>query len=121
MARGPNERGGPQVTQPGSRLNADALVTGHHANADIVTDASVNKRGEPRRRSLPVAFASQAEPCAGRTLWHAMYRCGACNGTHFARSREELTTGKRLARCGRVVWLVVARTYRARPENGAAA
>lgn len=93
MARGPDERSGPQVSQPGSRRNAEALTKGRVAGS--------------------VAFGSQAEPCAGRTMWHVMYRCGTCNGTHFGRSREALTTGKKLARCGRVVWLVIARNYSA--------
>jgi hypothetical protein len=81
----------------------------------IVTDAT-GKRQDPADRAgrLPVAFGSQAEPCAGRALWALMYRCGACGGTHFGRSREELSTGKRTARCGRIVWLVIARTYRGR-------
>jgi hypothetical protein len=111
MARGPNERSGPQVSQPGSRRNAEALTKGHLAGG--VTDEGDEKHATLRRRSLPVAFGSQAEPCAGRTMWHVMYRCGTCNETHFGRSREALTTGKKLARCGRVVWPVIARNYSA--------
>ena len=41
-----------------------------------------------------------------------MYQCGACGGTHFGRFPVQLKTGKRLARCGKVVYLVIARTYR---------
>jgi hypothetical protein len=121
MARGPDERNGPQAVQPGSRPEADALAKGHRTNADILTDATGKKPGETRGLALPVAFASQAEPCAGRELWHAMYKCGACGGTHFARSREQLVTGKRRARCGRRVWLVIPRTYPAGTGTGAAA
>lgn len=73
------------------------------------------------RRRFPLAFASQAAPCAGRTQWHVMYQCEACGCTHFGRSPIELTTGKRTARCGRVVWLVIARTYRGRSGAGVAA
>jgi hypothetical protein len=78
----------------------------------IVRQRDERRHDNTRRRRLPVAFASQAAPCANRTRWAVMYQCGACGGTHFGRSPVELTTGKRLARCGRVVWLVVARTYR---------
>ena len=67
-----------------------------------------------------MAFASQAAPCAGRTQWALIYQCHACGGTHLGRSPVEVTTGKRLARCGRVVWLVISRTYRGR-DTGAAA
>lgn len=40
-----------------------------------------------------------------------MYSCTACGGQHFGRSRTELQDGPRRARCGAVVWLVIARTY----------
>jgi hypothetical protein len=63
------------------------------------------------RGTLPLANASQAAPCAGRALWHIMYTCGACGGAHFGRSRDPITTGKRTARCGRTVFLVVRRTH----------
>jgi hypothetical protein len=89
-------------------------------SALMVRDGAPNGQDAPRKGGRPVAFASQAAPCAGRALWHVMYSCGACGGTHFGRSPDELTTGKRLARCGRVVWLVIARTYRGR-DTGAAA
>ena len=75
----------------------------------------------PVRQGRPVAHASQAAPCAGRSTWHIMYQCGACGGTHFGRSPVELKTGKRLARCGKVVWLKIARTYRPRDDRAGAA
>ncbi len=87
----------------------------------IVRQGPRNGQAAGKRRGLPVAHASQAAPCAGRTQWHVMYQCTACGGTHFGRSAVELSTGKRLARCGRLVWLVISRTYRARQDPGAAA
>jgi hypothetical protein len=86
----------------------------------MVRDGAPKGQDAPHKSSRPVAFASQAAPCAGRTRWAVMYSCGACGGTHFGRSRVELTTGKRLARCGRVVWLIISRTYRGR-DTGAQA
>lgn len=82
---------------------------------------SAHVLASPVRHGRPIAHASQAAPCAGRTQWHIMYACTACGGTHFGRSPVELKTGKRLARCGRVVWLVIARTYRARRDSAGAA
>jgi hypothetical protein len=86
-----------------------------------VNDIRIRSQRTARRGRRPIAHASQAAPCAGRTQWHLMYQCGACGGTHFGRSPVELKTGKRLARCGRVVWLVIARTYRPRRNRAGAA
>lgn len=94
--RGPDDHSATTIT-------AAAPAERPAASADIVTDVG------GKRRAL--AFGSQAAPCGERKQWHTMYRCGACGGTHFARSKTELTTGKRLARCGKVVWLVIARNY----------
>jgi hypothetical protein len=119
MARGPNSRGRPPA---GSGPKADSLAKGHQGFADaMVTDAGDNGRPPPGGRVLSLAFASQAEPSAGRTTWHIMYACHACGGTHFGRSREQLVTGKRLARCGRRVWLIISRNYPAGSDTGAAA
>jgi hypothetical protein len=112
-----NENGTQRHTRP--RSTSQVATTATITNATTVTDAGEIQQARGPAR-LPVAFASQAAPCAGRALWHVMYQCGACNGTHFGRSHEELVTSKRLARCGRVVYLVIARTYRG-PDEGAAA
>lgn len=62
----------------------------------------------------PVAFASAFGPCAGRRLWAVSYRCPHCSGHHLGRSADaEELGGVRRARCGRLVWLVIARVYRA--------
>lgn len=89
-------------------------------NLTQVNDISAPSQRSARRGRTPIAHASQAAPCAGRTQWHLMYACGACGGTHFGRSPVEVKTGKRLARCGRVVWLRVMRTYRGRRDSAGA-
>jgi hypothetical protein len=119
MARGPDERSDSQATQPESRLTkVGSLAKGHDDNL-MVADGGDKGHATPRGRSLPVAFASQAAPCEGRTQYGLMYRCPVCSGTHFGRSPVQLVTGKRVARCGRMVWLVIARNYTS-PGRGAA-
>jgi hypothetical protein len=117
----PNLRTGPPATIWNAARQPDDSTAPKAPEIIVSVGHSVDQRATRRGRGLPLAFASQAEPCAGRMLWHAMYRCGACGGTHFARSQEELITGKRLARCGRQIWLVIARTYRKSTDRGAAA
>lgn len=66
-----------------------------------------------RGRHRPVAFASLYGPCAGRAQWVLSYRCPVCRGTHFGRIRTAgYDGGQRRTRCGRTVWIVIARTYR---------
>jgi hypothetical protein len=113
----PNVTGGHPAAQPDSRPNVDALAKGHDVSDIVRHDGDGPRRTARGRR--PLAFGSQAAPCEGRTQWAVMYQCGSCNGTHFGRSPVELTTGKRRARCGRIVWLVIARTYRGRPQEAA--
>jgi hypothetical protein len=128
---GPPEtkRGGPQPkakdrpnVEIAAKLTRSIAPPGEEAmSLSMLTHGTEDRRGSARGHRLPVAFASQAAPCAGRTQWHVMYACGSCGGTHFGRSPVELTTGKRLARCGRLVGLVISRTYRGRADSGAAA
>lgn len=66
----------------------------------------------------PVAYASQFGPDGSRTQWWITYPCPHCGSSHFGRSREQITNGVRFSRCGRRIWLVIARTYRGK---GAAA
>ena len=63
----------------------------------------------------PAVFASIYAPDDTRALWHLAFRCPHCNGWHFGRTRDEAkVTGPRRARCGRLVVVVAARTYRGR-------
>jgi hypothetical protein len=117
----PETRSGPPGTTRIAARPPDDSTAAKAPEITVRVRHAADQLAMRRGRALPLAFASQAEPCAGRTMWHAMYRCGACGGTHFARSQEELVTGKRLARCGRVIWLVISRTYRAGTDRGAAA
>lgn len=113
-----------KATNPAGCSSAPGRLTSSVATATTITE-EILPNGEPKslfapRGSRPLAFASQAAPCAGRTQWHVMYQCGACGGTHFGRSAAELVTGRRRARCGRVVFLVIARTYRGTGDGVAA-
>jgi hypothetical protein len=111
----PNGNGPRAEGRPDARITAKITATPESGTSGpSVTDARVQV---PERHSgRPLAFASQAAPCEGRSQWALMYQCGSCGGTHFGRSPVELITGKRRARCGRMVWLVIARTYRGRPN-----
>jgi hypothetical protein len=120
MARGPDERGRLRVDdrKDGPR-KVKARANEHHDSLRIA-DGRDNGQVMRQGRSLPVAFASQAAPCEDRTQFGLMYRCPICSGTHFGRSPVQVTTGRRLARCGRMVWLAVARNYSG-PDQGPAA
>jgi hypothetical protein len=115
MARGPNGKGRPPVADRESGPSKVDLPT----DSQMVTDGGDEKQPRTRGHKLPVAFASQAAPCEGRAQYGIMYRCPICSGTHFGRSPDQLISGKRLARCGRMIWLVIARNYSS-PEQGAA-
>jgi hypothetical protein len=118
----PRTEPGPPDQAKSSPRTRTATVKGDVA-VDIVRPAGdiASVLAAPARRGrTPVAHASQAAPSAGRRWWHVMYQCGACGGTHFGRSPVELKTGKRLARCGRVVWLKIARTYRPKTDQAGA-
>jgi hypothetical protein len=121
MARGPNERSGPQVTQPGSRLNVDAPTTGHHVTAAMLTDADGKTQGEARGYRMPAASASLYQPAGRRAWWWISLRCPHCGGVHLHRVREEdQAPGPRRAGCGKKVWVVIRSVYRMRSDDGAA-
>lgn len=113
----PDERSRPPAANRGSGPKVDAHAS--EFDSEMVRHADDGLQGNTSERRLPVAFASQAAPCEGRTQYGLMYRCPVCSGTHFGRSPVQLVTGKRVARCGRVVWLVIARNYTS-PGQGAA-
>jgi hypothetical protein len=122
----PGQRSGPRSETEGRpEIKALAKATGTSPGEEVMPSLLIVRHDRDSRQSLarrlPLAFASEAAPCDKRTQWAVMYQCGACGGTHFGRSRTEMTTGKRRARCGRVVWLVIARVYRGRPDSGTAA
>ncbi|MEV7007542.1 hypothetical protein [Streptosporangium sp. NPDC051022] len=61
----------------------------------------------------PAAYVSLYSPYGRRRMWWVAYRCPWCNFGHFGRVHsEESVEGIRRSGCGRLVWLVVARTYR---------
>lgn len=68
----------------------------------------------PTRR-YPVAYASLYAPAGRRRCWWAAYICAHCGGGHFARLRRAADASSvRRSGCGRLIRLVVARTYRGR-------
>lgn len=72
------------------------------------------------RNRVPSAFASQYPPDgSGRGCWWISYRCPHCEASHLGRAPHRIETGLRRARCGRLVWMVIARTYRGRFEVSA--
>jgi hypothetical protein len=75
-----------------------------------------------RSRRLPIASASLYEPAAGRTQWWLSIRCPHCGSVHLGRVRTETEApGPRRAGCGRLVLVVVRRTYRGHAAKRAAA
>ncbi|SNT59092.1 hypothetical protein SAMN05443665_105152 [Actinomadura meyerae] len=63
-------------------------------------------------RRYPVAYASLYAPAGRRRCWWFAIRCPHCNAGHFGRLRDrDALDGVRRAGCGRLVWVVVARTY----------
>ncbi len=87
---------GLQVESPGEGIDGTSVRHG----ADNVT-----------AHRYPAAFASRYRPNAERRCWWIAYRCPRCNRAHFGRSNNEIMGGLRRARCGRLVWVVIARTY----------
>lgn len=81
------------------------------ASTNATNTPTVARRGGKRR--YPRAFVSLYEPTARRTCWWGAYICPHCKMGHFARLRGEAdASGVRRSGCGRMVALVVARTYR---------
>ncbi|MFI9846503.1 hypothetical protein ACIHFD_56440 [Nonomuraea sp. NPDC051941] len=69
----------------------------------------------------PAAYVSLYAPYGRRRLWWFAFVCPACSYGHFGRVRDEDSAeGLRRAGCGRLVWLVVARTYRGQASEVAA-
>ncbi|MFI0482232.1 hypothetical protein [Actinomadura sp. 9N215] len=60
----------------------------------------------------PAAYASLYAPAGRRTMWWYALACPHCGAGHFGRLRSrDALDGVRRAGCGRLVWVVVARTY----------
>jgi hypothetical protein len=106
------DEGGPLGTTPGSRPQSQALAKAPNVTAIVAR----------RSRRLPVANASLYEPAAGRTWWWISLRCPHCGSVHLGRVRTEGEAGgPHRAGCGRMVLVVVRRTYRSHAARQAAA
>jgi hypothetical protein len=117
----PDERGRPLAAyQETGPSQVDAHASEHHSL--IVRHGSDGRQHPARRRRPPRVYASVYEPCGRRTWWWIAYLCPWCGGGHLGRTRtEQQAAGPHRSGCGRMVLIVAARTYRARPASGAAA
>jgi hypothetical protein len=101
--------------------------SGPDASSATITTVSINQQGDSlpgatRKHRPPRVHASVYEPCWHRTWWWYAYLCPWCGGGHLGRARaEQQAAGPHRSGCGRMVLIVAARTYRARPASGAAA
>lgn len=75
----------------------------------MVTEPPDTREGTKR---LPAAHASVYAPAGRRTMWWIAFRCPHCGAGHFGRARDQgAAQGVRRAGCGRLVWVIPARTY----------
>jgi hypothetical protein len=121
---GPDTRGHPEAKSL-ARTDAPSPTKETDAVHIVRQDGSGARIAAPRaRRSrrLPIASASLYEPAAGRTQWWLSIRCPHCGSVHLGRVRTESEApGPRRAGCGRLVLVVVRRTYRGHVAKQAAA
>lgn len=94
---GPTQRSGPPRH---TESRPQEVTTKTTASVQLATD------------KLPDVWASALAPGPGRRLWVISYRCVHCGFPHLGRARTfERLMGVRRARCGRRVWVIVARVY----------
>jgi hypothetical protein len=111
---GPEVRGHPE---------AESLARTAAASPPTKEDDAVHIVRQVRRsRHLPTASASLYEPAANRTQWWISLRCPHCGSVHLGRVRAESeAAGPRRTGCGRMVLVVVRRTYRGHSSKQVAA
>lgn len=123
----PQESKRPRISPgPPDNLKSSPRTTARTATreADVVLSIThgQDRRSSSRPRRIPVANASLYEPAAGRTWWWISLRCPHCGAVHLGRVRSESQApGPRRAGCGRMVRVLVRRTYRGNASRGAAA
>jgi|SRR5690606_23983394 len=111
----PTNAEGPSPCQDSTLIPAPT-----NANAALTVQRRARKRYE-------VAHVSLYAPHAGRRTWWFAYRCPHCTFGHQGQLRqatdeqtaEQGVRGVRRSRCGRLLWFVVARTYRGESEVAA--
>ena len=105
----------PDMKMPGSghhhrrAQNNGSADWGSAVDTTIPDDVPLPEIG-PRH---PAAFASAFAPCARRRRWALAYACPHCGGHHLGYTYIPPRGGLRRSGCGRLVWLVIARRYRA--------
>ncbi|MBG0818202.1 hypothetical protein [Planomonospora sp. ID82291] len=107
-------RGSASKSAPNNANNA-----GIHSSCTSGTRHPLGQTVLPLRH--PVAYASLYAPAGRRRCWWFAYVCCHCGFGHFGRVRDENTVeGVRRSGCGRLVWIIVARTYRGAQSEVAA-
>lgn len=110
-----------KAARPGAASGSDQQATED-------TNTIARQRGPrhvPGQTELPLrhpaAYVSLYAPHGRRRLWWFAYLCAHCGYGHFGRVSDEASVeGLRRSGCGRLVWIVVARTYRGHESEVAA-
>lgn len=97
----------PQPGGAGVRENTRLGGRATHTVADTIHGEQGTLDG------IPTAYASLLAPCARRRRWAVSYRCPRCGGSHLGYSRDGDAAGLRRSGCGRLIWVVIARVYKA--------
>lgn len=111
-----DDEGGPAITRARPNDQVALTATGSVVSVGARTDIPPsNGRGS---RS-PRVFASVFAPGIGRRrLWMFTYICAHCHAGHLGRAdSESKVRGPHRGSCGRSVWVLPARTYRAPVEQ----
>jgi hypothetical protein len=113
----PQAKSLPRTRRIAAEKEAADVLRIRPAVKDWCTSAS-----RPRHRRLPSASASLYEPANGRTWWWLSIRCPHCGSVHLGRVRSQAEApGPRRAGCGRMVVVIVRRTYRSHASRQVAA
>lgn len=97
----------PQPDRAGARENAQ------QSGGDTHTLTHTTHGEQGTLDGVPTAYASLHAPSAKRRRWAITYRCPRCSGTHLGYSRDGNAAGIRRSGCERLIWVVIARVYKA--------
>jgi len=111
---GDKKNGGVGAITPEHRHNENATATVQALAVTVQAASDASHAIAAPLDMVPAAFASVYAPCASRARWLVVYVCPHCKLGHGGYAHElEKIPGKRRARCGPRVWLIVARRYTA--------
>lgn len=125
----PNENG-PAGSAHSLQGRNENTTTKQVSTARVQATADERHTVEQTRLPLryPAAYVSLYAPHASRRTWWYCYVCDHCKHGHQGQLRhatdeesaEQAVRGVRRSRCGRLLWFVVARTYRGQSSEVAA-